>query len=152
MIRLPPPFFSFASRVSNKDHQKLKIKCEASAQMAAKGLSFRLQAPTFVPLKGERPQRPREYWPEKNFKWPDVEDPRPAWRHLPRPDYHLKDNLQIRLQCPCTATAIASIAHCHSYLFLLRLAWTKDGWMDTSEWEDLQDDDYAHLDDLDFDG
>ena len=41
---------------------------EASAQMAAKGLSFRLKAPTFVPLKGERPKRPREYWPEKSFK------------------------------------------------------------------------------------
>ena len=33
--------------------------CEASAQMSANGLSFRLKAPTFVPLKGERPQRPR---------------------------------------------------------------------------------------------
>ena len=57
------------------------------------------------------------------------------------------------LQYPCTATAIASIAHWHSFLFLLRLAWTKDGWVDTSEWEDLWDDDayYAHLDDLDFD-
>ena len=45
------------------------------------------------------------------------------------------------------------IALCHSYMFLLRLAWTKDGWMDTSEWEDLWDDDayYAHLDNLDFD-
>ena len=54
--------------------------------MASKGLSFRLQAPTFVPLKGERPRRPREYWPEKNFKWPDVkEDPRPAWRLFPPP-------------------------------------------------------------------
>jgi len=51
--------------------------CEAAAQMAAKGLSFRLKAPTFVPLKGARPHRPREYWPEKNFKWPDAnkEDP-----------------------------------------------------------------------------
>ena len=41
----------------------------------------------------------------------------------------------------------------HTFLFLLRLVWTKDGWMDTSEWEDLWDDDayYAHLDDLDFD-
>jgi len=29
---------------------------EASAQMAAKGLSFRLKAPIFVPLKGERVQ------------------------------------------------------------------------------------------------
>ena len=36
---------------------------------------------------------------------------------------------------------------------LLRVAWTKDGWMDTSEEEDVWDDDayYAHLDDLDFD-
>ena len=62
--------------------------------MAAKGLSFRLKAPPFVPVKGERPQRPREYWTEKNFKWPDVKDPRLAWRPLPQPDYHLKDNLQ----------------------------------------------------------
>ena len=47
-----------------------------------------------------------------------------------------------------------SIAHCHAFLFLLRAAWTKDnGWMDTSEWENIWDDDanYAHLDDLDFD-
>ena len=44
------------------------------------------------------------------------------------------------------------IAHCHSFLFLLRAARTKDGWVDTSEWEELWDDDayYAHLDDLDF--
>jgi len=41
---------------------------KASIQMASKGLSFRLKAPTFVPLKGERPRRPREYWPEKNFE------------------------------------------------------------------------------------
>ena len=34
---------------------------EASAHMAAKGLSFRLKAPTFVPLEGERLKRPREY-------------------------------------------------------------------------------------------
>ena len=62
---------------------------------------------------------------------------------------HLKDNLQY----PCTATAIASIAHCHSFMFLLRLTWTDDGWMDTSEWEDPLDDDayYTHLADLDFD-
>ena len=83
---------------------------KASIQRASKDLSFRLKAPTFVPLKGERPQRPREYWPEKNFKWPDAnkEDPRPAW--------------------------------------------TKEGWMDTSEEEDVWDDDayYAHLDNLDF--
>ena len=65
---------------------ELQVKLyKASVQMATKGLSFRLQAPTFVPLRerrGERPQRPREYWPEKNFKWPDAnkEDPRPAWR------------------------------------------------------------------------
>jgi len=84
--------------------------CEAAVQMAAKGLSFRIKAPPFAPLKGERPQRPREYWPEKNFKWPAAEDPRPAWRHLPRPDYQLKDNLR---QYPCTPTAVASIAHCH---------------------------------------
>ena len=108
--------------------------------MADKGLYLRLKDPLFVLLKGERPQRPREYWPEKNFKWPDVEDPRPAWRHLPCPDYHLKDNLQY----PCTATAIASIAHCHSFMFLLRLAWTEDGWMDTSEWGDPLDDDVLH--------
>ena len=71
-----------------------------------------------------------------------------AWRLLPRPDYLLKDHLQY----PCTANAVASIAHCHAFLFLLRAAWTKDGWMDTSEWEDLWDVDayYAHLDDLDF--
>ncbi len=98
------------------------------------------------------PQRPREYsikkyWPEKNFKWPDVEDPRPARRHLPRPDCHLKDNLQY----PCTAKAVASIAHCSAFLYLLRVAWTKDGWMDTLE--DVWDEDeyYAHLDNLDFD-
>jgi hypothetical protein len=52
------------------------------------------------------------------------------------------------LQYPCTATAIASIANCHTFLFLLRLAWTKDGWVDTSEWEDIWDDDayYTHFD------
>ena len=118
--------------------------------MASKGLSFRLKAPTFVPLKGERPRRPREYWPEKNFEWPEVkEDPRPAWRPFPRPDYHLKDHLQY----PCTAKAVASIAHCSEFLYLLRVAWTKDGWMDTSEEEDVWDEDayYAHLDNLDFD-
>ena len=81
--------------------------------MASKGLSFRLKAPTFVPLKGERPRRPREYWPEKNFKWPEVkEDQRPAWRLFPRPDYHLKDHLQY----PCTAKAVASIAHWQRFL------------------------------------
>ena len=122
---------------------------ETSAQMAAKGLSFRLKAPPFVPVKGKRPQRPMEYWPEKNFKSPDVKDPRPAWRPLPHPDYHLKDNLQY----PCTATAIASIAHCHSFMFLLRLTWTEDGWMDTSVGEDPLDDDayHTHLADLDLD-
>ena len=118
--------------------------------MASKGLSFRLKAPTFVPLEGERPHRPREYWPEKIFKWPDAnkEDPRPAWRLLPRPDYHLNDNLHY----PCTANAVASIAHCHAFLFLLRAAWTKDGWMDTSVEDEIWDDDvyHAHLDDLDF--
>ena len=94
---------------------------KASIQMASKGLSFRLQAPTFVPLKGERPRRPREYWPEKNFKWPEVkEDLRPAWRLFPRPAYHLKDNLQY----PYTAKAVASIAHCSEFLYLLRVAWT----------------------------
>ena len=126
--------------------------CAASAQMAAKGLSFRLKAPTFVMLKGERPQRPREYWPERNFKWPDAnkEDPRPAWRLFPRSAYHLKDNLHY----PCTVNAVASIAHCHAFLFLLRAAWTKDnGWMDTCEWENLWDDDanYAQFDDVDLD-
>jgi hypothetical protein len=117
--------------------------------MAAKGLSLRLKAPPFVPVKGARPQRPREYWPEKNFKWPNVKDPRPAWRPLPKPDYHLKDNLQY----PCSATAIASIAHCHSFMFLLRLTWTEDGWMDTSVGEDPLDDDayHTHLADLDLD-
>jgi len=123
---------------------------KASIQMASKGLSFRLTAPTFVPLKGERPRRPREYWPEKNFEWPDAnEDPRPAWRIFPRPDYHLKDHLHY----PCTAKAVASIAHCHAFLFLLRVAWTKEGWRDTLEEEDVWDDDayYAHLDDLEFD-
>ena len=78
---------------------------EASAQMAAKGLSFRLQAPTFVPLKRERPKRPREYWLEHSFQLPADKEPRPAWRYLPRPGYQLKDNLQY----PCTATAIASM-------------------------------------------
>ena len=51
------------------------------------------------------------------------------------------------------AKAVASIAHCSAFLYLLRVAWKKDGWMDTSEEEELWDDDayYAHLDDLDFD-
>ena len=75
--------------------------CETSAQMSSKGVSFRLQTPTFVPLKGERPQRTREYWPEKNFKWPDAEDPRPAWRLLPRPDYHLKGSPPLPMHGPC---------------------------------------------------
>ena len=46
-----------------------------------------------------------------------------------------------------------SIAHCHTFLFLLRVAWTKEGWADTAVEEDAWDDDayYAHLDDLDFD-
>ena len=35
--------------------------CQAAAQMAARGLSFWLKPPKFVPLQGERPQRPREY-------------------------------------------------------------------------------------------
>ena len=37
--------------------------------------------------------------------------------------------------------------------YLLRVAWTKDGWMDTLEQEDVWDEDeyYAHLDNLDFD-
>ena len=130
---------------------ELQVKLyKASVQMASKGLSFRLKAPTFVPLKGERPRRPREYWPERNFKWPDVqEDPRPAWRLFPRPAYHLKDHLQY----PCTAKAVASIAHCSAFLHLLRVEWTKDGWMDTLEEEDVWDEDeyYAHLDNLDFD-
>ena len=123
---------------------------KASIQMASKGLSFRLKAPTFVLLKGERPRLPKEYWPEKNFKWPDVkEDPRPAWRLFPRPAYHLKDHLQY----PCTAKAVASIAHCSEFLYLLRVEWTKDGWTDTLEEEKVWDEDeyYAHLDNLDFD-
>jgi len=35
----------------------------------------------------------------------------------------------------------------------MRLTWTDDGWMDTSEWEDpLADDEYhTHLADLDLD-
>ena len=70
------------------------------------------------------------------------------WRHLPRPDYHLQDNLQYQ----CTATATAFIAHCTVFLLLLRLAWTKDGWMDTLEWDDVWHDDatYDYLD-LDLD-
>ena len=41
----------------------------------------------------------------------------------------------------------------YAFLYLLRVAWTKDGWMDTLEEEDVWDEDayYAHLDDLDFD-
>ena len=40
-----------------------------------------------------------------------------------------------------------------NFTFLLRLTWTDDGWMDTSEWEDpLADDEYhTHLTDLDLD-
>ena len=40
-----------------------------------------------------------------------------------------------------------------NFMFLLRLTWTDDGWMDTSEWEDpLADDEYhTHLADLDLD-
>ena len=36
--------------------------------------------------------------------------------------------------------------------YLLRVAWTKDGWMDTLEEEKVLDEDeyYAHLDNLDF--
>ena len=81
-----------------------------------------LKGPTFVPLKDERPKRPREYWTEKNFKWPADKEPRPAWRYLPHPGYRLKDNLPY----PCTATAI--VAHCTTFLHLLRMVWTKDGW------------------------
>jgi len=68
---------------------------EASAQMAAKGLSFRLKALTFVPLKGESPKWSRENWTEKSFMWPADKEPRPAWTYLPRPGYQLKDNLQL---------------------------------------------------------
>ena len=77
------------------------------------------------------------------------EDPRPAWRLFPRPAYHLKDHLQY----PCTAKAVASIAHCSEFLHLLRVAWTKDGWIDTLEEEKVWDEDeyYAHLDNFDFD-
>ena len=88
---------------------------------------------------------------EKNFKWPDAnkEDPRPAWRLLPRPDYHLKDDLHY----PYTAKAVASIAHCRDFLSLLRTAWAKDGWTETADWEDLWDEDayYAHFDAFDAD-
>ena len=65
------------------------------------------------------------------------------------PDYHLKDHLQY----PCTAKAVASIAHCTAFLHLLRVEWTKDGWMDTLEEEQVWDEDayYAHIDNLDFD-
>ena len=61
----------------------------------------------------------------------------------------MKDHLQY----PCTTKAVASIAQCRAFLFLLRVAWTKEGWMDTSEEEDVWDEDeyYAHLDNLDFD-
>ena len=64
------------------------------------------------------------------------------------PDYHLKDHLQY----PCTAKAVASIAHCSAFLYLLRVSWTKDGWMDTLEEKKNWDEDeyYAHLDNLDF--
>ena len=49
--------------------------------------------------------------------------------------------------------SVASIAHCSAFLYLLRVAYTKDGWMDTLEQEDVWDEDayYAHLDNLDFD-
>jgi len=49
--------------------------------------------------------------------------------------------------------SVASIAHCSAFLYLLRVVWTKDGWMDTLEQEDVWDEDayYAHLDHLDFD-
>jgi len=46
--------------------------------------------------------------------------------------------------------AIASIAHCITFLFLLRLAWPKDGWTDTLLDYDAWDDD-ATYDHLDFD-
>ena len=92
-----------------------------------------------------------EYWPEKSFKWPADQKPRLAWRHLPRTDYHLTDNLQYA----CTPTAIASIMRPLPRLLAptrLRLAWTKDGWVDTRDWDDVWDDDatYDHLD-LDLD-
>ena len=115
---------------------------EASAQMAAKGLSFRLQAPTFVPLKGERRKRPREHWPEESFQWPADQEPRPAWRYLPRPGYQLQESLQY----PCTA--IASIAHCPTFLHLLQMTWTTEGGLDnlldSDEWD--EDGTYDHLD------
>ena len=113
-------------------------------------MSFRLKSPKFVPLQGERPQRPREYWPQKNFKWTyeDKEDPRPAWRPFPRPDYHLKDDLHFP---PYTAQTLASIAYCPAFLALLRMVWTEDGWMDPATQEDLWHDDtfYAHFDAFD---
>ena len=77
------------------------------------------------------------------------ETPKSPKSPLPRPDYHLKDDLQF----PCTAESVASIAHCQAFLSLLRTAWTKDGWTDTADWKELWDDDayYAHLDSFDFD-
>jgi hypothetical protein len=115
---------------------------EASAQMAAKGLSFRLQAPTFVPLKRERPKRPREYWLEHSFQLPADKEPRPAWRYLPRPGYQLQASLQY------LCTVIASIAHWPTFLHLLRMTWTMEGWMDTLPYLDEWDEDgtYDHLD------
>ena len=48
---------------------------------------------------------------------------------------------------------IASIAHCYAFLLLLRLAWTKNGWVDTLlDYDDWDDDaTYDHLD-LDLGG
>ena len=39
------------------------------------------------------------------------------------------------------------------FLYLLRVEWTKDGWIDTLEEEQVWDEDeyYAHIDNLDFD-
>ena len=68
----------------------------------------------------------------------------------PRPGYQLKDNLQY----PCTATAIVAIANCITFLHLLRMVWTKEGWVDSllalDEWWN-EDGTYDHLD-LDLDG
>ena len=45
---------------------------------------------------------------------------------------------------------VASIAHCHTFLHLLRLAWTKDGWVDPlldyAVWDDDGTNDHLDLD------
>jgi hypothetical protein len=73
---------------------------------------------------------------------PGVEVPFPPWLST-------KDNLENSF----TPTAIASIAHCTTVLHQLRMAWTKDGWVDTLLDLDVWDEDgtYDHLD-LDLGG